>query len=158
VPLTAWNRITGIQSERIAEVDQLSHREWLEVRKQGIGGSDISALAGCNPWKSAIHVFLEKTGRFEVEPNEKMKWGNILEDPVAREYSDSQEVKVQRVKAVLKDSSYPHFLANIDRMIVKGGHDSNYLPVHDILESKGNGILEVKTTGMGSGLGRRRYT
>lgn len=145
---TAWNHTTGIKAKRIAEFDALSHEDWLEVRKKGIGGSDIAAVAGVNPFKSAIDVFLEKQGRLVVQENEKMKWGKILEDPVAREYSDREGVRVNRVKAVLQHPDIPHFQANVDRLIVRNGHSlTEDNPVHATLLSVGNGILEVKTTG-----------
>jgi len=42
-----------------------------------------------------MDVWLEKTGEFEDEPsdNEKMYWGNILEDVVAREFSNRSGLK-----------------------------------------------------------------
>jgi len=35
--------------------------EWLKKRKLGIGGSDISAVSGVNPWKTAWDVYMDKT-------------------------------------------------------------------------------------------------
>lgn len=37
--------------------------EWLEFRKTKVGGSDIAAIMGISPWKSAYTLWLEKTGR-----------------------------------------------------------------------------------------------
>lgn len=139
--LTAWNQMTGIKAFRIdnpaAGNDGPEARaEWLKLRRQGIGGSDISALVGVNPFKSAIDVFLDKTGRgAEIEENEKMKWGKLLEEPVAQEYAKQKNVKVQHCNAILQHPESPVCLANIDRLILKEntGYDTN-------------GILEVKTT------------
>ena len=36
----------------LAKTKYLSHEEWLKYRTQGIGGSDVSILAGINPFKS----------------------------------------------------------------------------------------------------------
>ena len=131
--LTAWNNMTGIKAYRLADTKGLPKDEWLSIRQKGIGGSDIAAIAGLNPFKSAIEVFLDKTGRAEpIKENSKMKWGKLLEDPVAQEYSASTGKKVQRVNAVLQDTKTPHFLANIDRIASGNG--------------QGNGILEVKCT------------
>ena len=41
------------------------HREWLEERRKGIGGSDAAGILGLNPWKTAYRVYQEK--RKEVE-------------------------------------------------------------------------------------------
>ena len=47
--------------EKIANVTELSHEEWLRLRKAGIGGSDAGAVCGVNPFVSAISVFQDKT-------------------------------------------------------------------------------------------------
>lgn len=131
--LTAWNTMTGIKAERLASTEGLPREEWLKVRRGGIGGSDIAAIASVNPWRSPMDVWLDKTGKVEpINENEKMKWGKILEEPVADEYSIRTGKKVQRVNAILRGAK-PHYLANLDRLILGNGH--------------GNGILEVKTTG-----------
>jgi len=150
--LTVWNKMTGIKAIRLAETNELSLDDWLDIRKTGIGGTDISAIAGLNPWRSVIDVYLDKTGRLPKQPeNDKMKWGKILEEPVASEYKSKKAVKISNVKAVLQDIDKPHYLANIDRLILK---DKALLdkenPTHHYLSENGNGVLEVKTTGWGS--------
>ena len=42
--------------------DPTTRTEWLECRKQGIGGSDAGCIVGANPWKSARQLWKEKTG------------------------------------------------------------------------------------------------
>ncbi len=96
--------------------------EWLEHRKQGIGGSDASAILGINPWRTPMDVWLEKTGEFEDEPvdNEKMYWGNVLEDAVAREFMVRSGLKVRRRNAILKHRKHHFMIANVDRLVI--GH------------------------------------
>jgi len=134
---TPWNTMTGITATRLADTKDLSRDEWLAVRRKGIGGSDIAAICGLNPFKSPLDVYLEKTGRVtDTPPNEKMKWGNILEDPVAKEFANRRNCKIQRVNAVLQHHNVPHALVNLDRMI------------HAAPDP--NGVLEVKTTSWAS--------
>ena len=45
----------------LAKTKDLSHEEWLKYRTQGIGGSDVSILAGINPFKSIHQLWLEKS-------------------------------------------------------------------------------------------------
>ena len=40
----------------------MSHQEWLEDRKRGIGGSDVATVLGLNKYKSPYQLWLEKTG------------------------------------------------------------------------------------------------
>ena len=34
----------------------LSREDWLKWRKNGLGGSDAGAIAGVNPWRSAMEL------------------------------------------------------------------------------------------------------
>lgn len=42
--------------------DPKTREEWLECRRQGIGGSDAGCIVGANPWKSARTLWREKSG------------------------------------------------------------------------------------------------
>ncbi|RPI49081.1 MAG: hypothetical protein EHM49_10505, partial [Deltaproteobacteria bacterium] len=44
-------------------------------RRKGIGGTDISAIVGLNPHKTALDVWLEKTGNAEPIPTMKICGG-----------------------------------------------------------------------------------
>ena len=65
----------------LAKTKYLSHEEWLKYRTQGIGGSDVSIIAGINPFKSAHQLWLEKTGQMEPEEGdtEYTHFGTLLE-------------------------------------------------------------------------------
>lgn len=108
--------------QTLTSTKELSHSEWLEQRRKGIGGSDAAAIMGLNPWKSTIDVWLDKTGQYEEKEekgtNEKTYWGNVLEDVVAKEFSIRTGLKVRRKNAILQHKDYPFMLANVDRFIV----------------------------------------
>lgn len=58
-----------------------------ELRKTGIGGSDVAALLGISPWKSPLELYCEKLGFTEpVEQTEPMEWGNRLEEVIFKKY------------------------------------------------------------------------
>ncbi len=112
-----------MQAEVLVPTLGMARTEWLELRRRGIGGSDAAAILGLNPWKTAMDVWLEKTGEFteDEEPgNEKMYWGNVLEDIVAREFAARTGLKVRRRNAILKHKGYPFMIANVDRLVI--GH------------------------------------
>lgn len=111
----------------------LERAEWLQLRRAGIGGSDAAAVAGMNPWKSPVGVYLEKTGQITPpEAGEAAHWGNQLEDVVAREFATRSGLRIQRSNKLYRHKDHPFMLGNVDRLIT----DS----------SKRRGILEVKTT------------
>lgn len=92
---------------------------WLEGRRAGIGGSDIAAIVGLSKWRTAYDIWLDKTGQAEEqEDNERMYWGRVLEDIVAKEYQTRTERKVQRVNAQLIHPSHSWMMANLDRAVI----------------------------------------
>ena len=109
----------------------MSHNEWLEARRSGIGGSDVSAICGLNKYKSPIGIYLDKIGAQEKkeEQSEAAYWGNTLEELVAREFTKRTGKKVRNRNAMLQHEEYPWMLANLDRVVVGE-----------------NAILECKTT------------
>ena len=44
-----------------------TRQEWLQARKNTIGGSDASAVVGMNPYKTNVDLWLEKTGQVMPE-------------------------------------------------------------------------------------------
>lgn len=116
----------------IAFTGNMSRDQWLDVRRQGIGGSEVSAIIGKNPWSSPLQVYLDKLGlSTPVEETEPMKFGRLLEPIVANEFAERTGLTVKELRFVLQDSTYPFLLANVDRVIEH--------------PEWGRGILECKT-------------
>lgn len=97
-------------------------QEWLALRKTGIGGSDAAIVAGLSGFETALGLYLVKTGDIEPdsdsEQNEAMRWGHLLEDVVAEEYSRRTGNKIRRNNRMLRSKQWPFMLANLDREIV----------------------------------------
>ncbi|MBS6509768.1 MAG: YqaJ viral recombinase family protein [Paraclostridium bifermentans] len=108
-----------LDAKVIADTKSMSKEEWLKSRQSGIGGSDASAIAGLNPWKSSIQLYMDKK---EENPKEikslRMELGNRLEGLVAELFTEETGLKVRNVNGILKNEQYPFALANIDRAIV----------------------------------------
>jgi putative phage-type endonuclease len=95
--------------------------ERIQERRQGLGGSDISAALGLSPYKTPLDLYLEKTGQREpddLSDNRAVEWGNRLEDIVAEKFSDDTGLKVRRNNQLLTHRQHPFLLANIDRAVV----------------------------------------
>lgn len=59
----------------------------MEIRKHGIGSSEVAAVVGLNPWTSPYDVWLEKTEQMEpFRGNEATEWGKILEPEILKRY------------------------------------------------------------------------
>lgn len=121
------------------EMKILNNRdEWLEARRDYIGGSDASAVLGMNPYKTNIELWEEKTGLLvpeDISDKPYVKYGHEAE-PLLRglftldfpEYS----VGYQDNNLWLNDK-YPWAHASLDGWLTE-------------LSTGRIGILEIKTT------------
>jgi putative phage-type endonuclease len=124
--------------------------EWLSKRRSGIGGSDIAAILGLSPWKTAVDVWFVKTGQTtedDICNAEAVRWGMLLEDVVAHEYYERTERSVQRVNRILRHPEHEWAIGNIDRAIVSPGSRVRVAEDGGTLLGA-DGILEVKTASM----------
>lgn len=108
---------------------------FLQDRMTGIGGSDIGAICGVNPYKSQYDVWLEKRGLVAPQDeSEAMRWGIILEKPILREYERISGNKVRVTDELFRHPQYEYMIAHVDGIIL----DANGADA---------GILEIKTAG-----------
>jgi len=93
----------------------LPYTDWLEFRRQGIGGSDASVVCGINKYKSPIELFMEKTGQLShQEAGEAAYWGTRLEGIVRDEFTLRTGIEVTPVTEILQSETHPFMLANLD--------------------------------------------
>lgn len=96
----------------------MSKQEWLDYRKKGIGGSDVSIICGVNKYKSALELWMEKRGYTEpTEAGEAAYWGTIMEPIIREEFTKRTGIKVDIVNSMLKHPKYDFMLANVDGVI-----------------------------------------
>ncbi|MBE7128126.1 YqaJ viral recombinase family protein [Bacillus mycoides] len=109
-----------MKADVLVVTKEMAHEQWLAARKAGIGGSDASAIAGLNKWKSPISVYMDKIGESPEEDiqSEAAHFGNVLEEVVAQEFSTRTGLKVRKRNAILQHPKYPWMLANVDRLII----------------------------------------
>ena len=129
---------------KLVKTTSLSHAQWLQVRKGGIGSSDAAAAVGLHPYKSPLQLWMEKTNRDAALPapdpsddQSPVFWGTVLEPIVAEQYSRRTGHRVRRVNAVLQHPQHAWMLANIDREVLGN-------PEVQILECKTAGIHGAK--------------
>ena len=100
-------------------IAKMSHDEWIEERKKGIGGSDAAGIVGLNAYTTPYSIWADKTGRIPPkEDNEAMRQGRDLEDYVAKRWEETTGKKVRRCNYILRNTKYPFAHANIDRDVV----------------------------------------
>ena len=91
-----------------------------KIRQKQIGGSDASIIAKVNPFKNIVELWEEKIGT-RIPPNlsniEKILWGILLEDTIAREYGRRTGKKVRQVNKTFKHKDHDFLGGHIDRKI-----------------------------------------
>lgn len=98
---------------------QSNQEEWIRIRKSYLTGTDIGAICGMNPYKSAMQVYMDKTSpEVEVADNEAMRLGRDLEDYVAGRFTEATGKKVRKSNAMYVSDKYPFMMANVDRLVV----------------------------------------
>jgi len=112
-----------------------SKQEWLRERKNYLGGSDLGAIAGLNPYRTALDVYLDKTSDdIACETSPAIRWGTLLEDTIAKEYAEVTGQTIEIEPNTIYHPSMKFLGANIDRWV----GDKEY-------------VLECKTAGFTRG-------
>ena len=123
----------------------VSEADWLQMRTEGLGGSDAARVLGISPWGTKRDLWAEKVGiqPFTEDKNEMiLQAGHRLEDLVARLYeylmnSDSKgnktsNVSVHTLNWMYRHPLFPFMQADVDRLVIKADGSQK--------------ILEIKTT------------
>ena len=96
--------------------------ELFELRRSGVGGSDVSAILGLNPWRGPFDVWLEKTGEVDqFDENQAMMRGRLFEPAIANWYSEVTDQEIEPGQLIRKDE---WMIANPDFFVLnKGSRD-----------------------------------
>jgi predicted phage-related endonuclease len=104
-------------------------------RTQGIGGSDAKHLFNLEPYGCERKLWYQKRGTEpDFVPHKAIfDRGHILEDIVAKMYTEQTGFKVRRVNRTLVHHNYDYLIGHIDRQIMNKEGET--------------GVLECKTMG-----------
>lgn len=104
---------------KICHVPSITHEQWLDYRRTGIGGSDAATVVGLNPYSSLYTLYNDKLGLIPAkEDNEAMRQGRDFEGYVARRWMEATGKKVRRNCYMWRSDEHQFMLADIDREVV----------------------------------------
>ena len=104
--------------------------EWFALRADGITATEVSVIAGLNPYKTPYQLWAEKLGKYEPQPvGAAAVRGLLLESTVATFYEMETGKKLKRSNGIVRIKDIPWAMASLDRTIV--GED---------------GLVEIKTS------------
>lgn len=127
----------------------MEEREWLELRKRGIGGSDAAAIIGKNPYKTNIDLWEEKTGLREPEDiswKDFVQYGKAAEKPLAELFAlDFPQYEVEHYGFnSFQHAQYPFIIGSLDGVLTDKATGSK-------------GILEIKTTNILNSMHKEKW-
>lgn len=115
--------------------------EWLQMRKNGIGGSDLACILGHSPFKNAKDIYKSKIEDVEQITNDAIEFGNDFEPIIfnAFKYKYKNEYEVLDYKNIMFKNIWNPFLqASLDGVLVnKVSLDVGILEIKSAQERKG---------------------
>lgn len=90
--------------------------EWHEARKGCIGGSQVGAILGLNPWESAVTAYYKFIGAVSdhIEPSMSMRLGTKLEAPILEIFAEEHPEFEMLGTATYASKANKRFTANPD--------------------------------------------
>lgn len=116
-------------AEKQVKKGGLSQRQ-LEMRRTGIGASEIGAVARLSHWSSPLEIWRRKVHGETVEETPAMRRGRLLEPAVAQWYAEETGAQLRK-SGTRRHPNAPHVLATPDRIATLQGEPR---------------VLEIKTT------------
>lgn len=114
--------------------DKLPTQEWVDNRKEYIGGSDVSSILEQNPYSTPLQVWMRKKGLLPpIDSSPIMNFGHYFEPILAAHFEQVTGLKTRQVHKTYQHEEHSFLRANIDRMVLASGTDPT-------------AVLELKTT------------
>lgn len=122
--------------------------EWLKNRFNGLGGSEISAVVGCNPYMDNVTLWKIKTGQVtpeDISEKSYVKYGTQAEMHLRGLFRlDFPEYEVEYIENnSFKNDRFPWALASVDGWLTD--------------EEGRKGVLEIKTTEILQSMQREKW-
>lgn len=132
--------------------------EWLELRKNSIGASEIGTVLDLNPFETRHQLWLRKTGQMpDTQMNFRMKAGHYFEDAIARMADDHYDAFLSMYSdiGIRRHRTMPFLTCSLDRWgmqsdveIVSKGPITDelpwYRPTFYVLDCKNVGVSSYR--------------
>jgi putative phage-type endonuclease len=124
----------------------LNNQDFTRERTKYLGGSDIGAILGFSKYRTALDVWLEKTGRVvNTVDNLPVRFGTFAESFVASEYAAQTGYGLVHSETGVADPQYPFMVGHIDRYVFESSDDVDGKLFHGDGSCAAAHLLECKT-------------
>ena len=123
-----------------------SEGEWLAARKPTVSSTESPALFGMSPYMTAYELAISKTAALQAPVNERMRWGQRLQDSVAQGIADDYGVSIESLGLCYAiHENEPRMGASFDYRIVGAAANAPKNALVALYDEFGPGLLEIKT-------------
>ena len=99
----------------------LNNQDFALLRAKSLGGSDVGAVLGLSKYRSAVDVWMEKTGKeVVVRDSLPLRFGQFAESFVASEYALATGLALATHDAAVIHPQYEYMHGHIDRFVLDG--------------------------------------
>ena len=104
----------------VCEIKKTTNEQWQELRRSGIGASEVAGVMGYSPWQTPLSIYISKVEEVQVEETLPMELGKELEPFMRRKFLQWLEATegVTGVefepKATYRHEKYPFILCSPD--------------------------------------------
>jgi putative phage-type endonuclease len=124
----------------------LNNQDFTANRTKYLGGSDIGAILGFSKYRTALDVWLEKTGRIVNKvDNLPVRFGSFAESFVASEYAAQTGYVLAHSESGVAHPQYPYMVGHIDRYVFKSSDDIDGKLFYGDASCSAAHLLECKT-------------
>jgi len=105
-----------------------TEEEWLKIRQQGIGGSDLAILLGASTYMSPLELWEDKRVGLGLSDNQLIfkpsvpticaERGEALESVTLKAYQREEKCTVSNIEGVLRSKEYPFMQASLDGYVI----------------------------------------
>jgi putative phage-type endonuclease len=120
----------------------LNNQDFAQKREESLGGSDIGAILGLSKFRTAVDVWLEKTGQAAPSASSlPLRFGSFAEEFVASEYGKATGYRVSIHETTLTHPQYAYCTGHLDRLVSIGGQAC----LNEVGDIQTPRLLECKT-------------
>ena len=118
----------------------LNNQDFALLRAKSLGGSDVGAVLGLSKYRSAVDVWMEKTGRsISSADSLPLRFGSFAESFVASEYALATGLNLVHHESAFIHPEHSYMHGHVDRFICSSPtlfNDKGHLLADRILECK----------------------
>jgi putative phage-type endonuclease len=135
-------------------IEPEDREHWLTLRQADVTSTDSAALLGVSPYRTALDVYLDKTGKGTpaFTDSERMFWGRVLEPAVAEGLAQRYGLTVRPITEYMRSAnvdrlgaSFDYEIVDVDPLAAAPEVAETAATLAALHAEHGPGILEIKT-------------